>query len=165
MMSSEASGRPLMVTVKAVEPTEYPFYGEVKIRPETSLRDALTPDAAVATEDLLLRLGIDVGDEVTLGRSSLVIAGVLTVEPDRMTGSFNVGPRLMLSRAALEKTGLIARGSRAAQRFLYKLPEEGLSVDEARQTLMEAFPDWGGGGLPRSESHDSSRIGSRHQLS
>lgn len=142
MMSSEQSSRPLMVTVKAVDPAQYPFYGEVELRPAATLQEALTPESAVATEDLLLRLGVEVGDRVKLGRSWLRIAGVLTVEPDRMTGSFNVGPRLMLSRQALAETGLIARGSRAAQRYLYKLPEQGLSVEQARQTLIEAFPDW-----------------------
>ncbi len=46
----------------------------------------------------------------------------VTKEPDRMTGSLNVGPRVMISRAGLARTGLLIAGSRAAERFLFKVP-------------------------------------------
>ena len=39
-----------------------------------------------------------------------------------MTGSLNVGPRVMISREGLDRTGLISLGSRAAERFLFRLP-------------------------------------------
>ena len=39
-----------------------------------------------------------------------------------MTGSLNVGPRVMMSRAGLERTGLLIPGSRAAERYLFKIP-------------------------------------------
>jgi len=142
MMTSESSSRPLMVSVKAVDANVYPFYGKTELRPAGRLADALDEQSVVVSDDLLLRLGVEVGDRVKLGKSWLQIAAVLAVEPDRMTGSFNIGPRVMLSRQALETSGLIARGSRAAQRYLYKLPEEGISVEEARAALEAAFPSW-----------------------
>ena len=139
MMSSAASQRPLLVAVKAVEPEEYPYYGEIDLRPEGALREVLAKTSAVATDDLLLRLNIDVGDTVKVGEAEFVLAGALLVEPDRMTGTMNVGPRLMMSREGLDRAGLIQHGSRAAQRYLFKLPEEGISVAAAYDRLSAVF--------------------------
>ncbi len=46
-----------------------------------------------------------VGDHVRIGGQDFTIAGIVESEPDRMSGSLNVGPRVMMSRAALERTG------------------------------------------------------------
>jgi putative ABC transport system permease protein len=145
MVSSATSPRPLMVAVKAVDPEVYPFYGKVELRGADSLRAALEGGGVVVTDDLLLRLGVAIGDEVRLGDEQFPIAAVVTVEPDRMTGSFNVGPRLLLSRAGLERSGLIQLGSRASQRYLYKMPADGGGVDieSARKLLEQVFrPYW-----------------------
>jgi len=91
-MSSEASGRPLLVVVKAVDPGKYPFYGKIELDPPGPLNGALTGDTVTASPDLLFRLGIEIGDEIRLGDETFRVAAVVRVEPDRMTGSFNVGP-------------------------------------------------------------------------
>ena len=96
MVSSPSSPRPLMVSVKAVDPAVYPYYGEVELRGADSVRQALSGGGVAVTDDLLVRLGVDLGDSVRLGDTSFPIAAAILVEPDRMTGSFNVGPRLML---------------------------------------------------------------------
>ncbi len=140
MMSSPSVPRPLLVSVKAVDPSRYPFYGEIELAPPRELRAALTAESIVVSDDLLLRLGVKVGGAVRLGNEEFRIAGVLAVEPDRMTGSMNVGPRVMLSEEALDRTGLMQPGSRASQRFLFKLPAEGLSVEETRQALQKGLP-------------------------
>jgi len=140
MMSSAAVSRPLLVSVKAVDPADYPFYGEIELIPAQELAAALTPSSVAVSDDLILRLGVDVGESVRLGDESFQIAGILSIEPDRMTGSMNVGPRVMLSEQALDRTGLIQVGSRASRRFLVKLTPEGLSVEEARTALQEGLP-------------------------
>ena len=122
MATTPGAPRPLMVSVKAVEPDKYPFYGKVELRPAGLLGEALDAESVVVTDDLLLRLGVEVGDEIRLGEAAFRIAAVVTVEPDRMTGSFNVGPRLLMSRQGLERSELVQLGSRAAQRYLFKLP-------------------------------------------
>jgi putative ABC transport system permease protein len=48
---------------------------------------------------------------------------VITREPDRVAGAFSLGPRLMISQAALAASGLIQPGSRVRYRHLLKLPE------------------------------------------
>ena len=47
-----------------------------------------------------------------------------------------MGPRVMISQAALDRTGLLAPGSRASQRLLLKLPAKpphGCADAELRQ--------------------------------
>lgn len=138
-MSSEESGRPFLVAVKAVDPSKYPFYGQIELDPPGPLSAALAPDTIAASRDLLFRLGIEVGDTVRLGDETFRLAAAVVIEPDRMTGSFNVGPRVMISREALDRSGLMQPGSRASQRYLFKLPPDGISIEQAREELREVF--------------------------
>ena len=141
MMGGQSLARPLAINLKAVDPASYPFYGEVELDPPMPLAEALADERAVlASQDLLIRLGAEVGDEVRLGSANFRIAAILRIEPDRMTGAMNFGPRAMLSREALARTDLVQFGSRATRRFLLKLPENGLGVDEARATLETGIP-------------------------
>ena len=135
MMGGHALTRPLAVNLKAVDPSAYPFYGQVELSPPTSLREALTGDAVLASEDLLVRLGAEIGDRVRLGAADFRIAAIVRVEPDRMTGAMSFGPRAMISQDALARTGLVQFGSRAMRRFLLRLPDGNISVDEARAAI------------------------------
>jgi putative ABC transport system permease protein len=132
---------PVLVSLKAVDPSAYPFYGEVKFEPAMALRDALCRNCVVVAQELLLRIGAQVGGVMRIGGKEFRISAVVTQEPDRMTGSLNVGPRMMMSRAALADTALINEGSRASQRFLVKLPAKGGNVLATRDLLKKTFPD------------------------
>ena len=141
MMSSPEARRPLLVGVKAVEPEKYPFYGAIELNPAGRLDAVLAEAEAMAvSDDLLVRLNVDVGDRVRLGDAEFRIAATVVLEPDRMTGTMNVGPRLMISRQGLERAGLIRRGSRASQRYLFRLPPGGMTIPEARRELETEFP-------------------------
>src|SRR5262249_57031627 len=107
----------VLISVKAVDPKVYPFYGNLKLNPPASLQDALNPNSIVVSNDLLLRLKVNVGDTVRAGGQEFRIAALVETEPDRMSGSLNVGPRVMMSREGLDRTGLIRFGSRAPQPF------------------------------------------------
>ncbi len=141
MMAAASSPDPVLVSIKAVEPGMYPFYGAVKLEPDRSLQASLRPDTVAVSEDLLTRLQIKIGDAVKLGGQEFHIAGTVVSEPDRMAGSLNVGPRILLSREALERSGLLRPGSRSAQRYLFKLPAEIKTVEDVRAELKRAFPD------------------------
>jgi len=122
MASSTASLDPLLVSLKAVDPAKYPFYGEVNLAPAMPLLQALTPSTVAVGDDLLLRLHLQVGDSIKLGTRVYRIAASVVEEPDRLSGSFAAGPRVLLSNEALADSGLLAPGSRASRRFLFKLP-------------------------------------------
>jgi putative ABC transport system permease protein len=121
-----------------VDPRFYPFYGNVTLDTGQSLRTALTADTVVVSDGVLLRLGAKVGDSIAIGGKPFRIAGQVTNEPDRMTGSINVGPRVMISREGLKRTGLIMPGSRASERFLFKVPPT-MQIGEVRAELTKAF--------------------------
>lgn len=141
MASSQHAPDPLLIAVKAVDPSAYPFYGEVKLTPARPFRQALDAHSVVVSDDLLLRLNVRTGDTLRIGGQDFQIAGVVTSEPDRMTGTLNVGPRVMITREGLDRTGLIDVGSRASERFLFQLPASGPSVAEVRRILKRAFPE------------------------
>ena len=138
MASPGEGSTPLLISVKAVDPDVYPFYGVVKLNPPVTLKAALQPDAIVVSDGVLLRLNAKIGDSVRIGGLPFRITAEVTNEPDRMTGSLNVGPRVMMSRAALDRTALIIPGSRAAERFLFKLPAA-VPILSARNELKNAF--------------------------
>lgn len=135
-----------LVEVKAVDGA-YPLYGRVESDPPQSLAKALgeTPDGlygALAEAALLQRLQLGVGDEVQLGAIRLRLVGVLTREPDRTLRGFSLGPRLLVSRAALDASTLLRPGSVATYAYRLRLPR-GAAAAAFKARLETAFP--GGG--------------------
>ena len=148
MASVKSYSVPLLVSLKAVDPTEYPYYGKAELEPAMPLQQALQDDSAVVADEFLIRLNAHVGDTLRLGGRDFHIAAVLKQEPDRITGGMGLGPRVMISEAALASTGLLAPGSRASRRLLVKLPDKpqrGITADQeaaaVRTQLEAALPD------------------------
>ncbi|HYO81174.1 MAG TPA: FtsX-like permease family protein, partial [Bryobacteraceae bacterium] len=139
MAGAPGASDPALVTLKAVDPAVFPFYGVVELTPAMTLRQALAGNGAAVSEDLLLRLGVRQGQMLRLGRQEFRINAVLTSEPDRMSGAFSVGPRVLISRDSLASTGLIGFGSRASQRLLFQAGSHPVTWVEAE--LKKAFPE------------------------
>ena len=129
---------PLLVTLKAVDPAEYPYYGEAELEPQMTLQQALDGDSAVVADEFLIRLNAHVGQTLRLGGRNFKITAVLKQEPDRMSAGAGMGPRVMISRAALDGTGLLAPGSRASQRLLIKLPRKADPVAVRKQVESDS---------------------------
>ena len=68
---------PLLVSLKAVDASAYPFYGEAELEPAMPLRQALDGDSAVVAEEFLIRLNAHVGETLRLGGRNFRIAAVL----------------------------------------------------------------------------------------
>lgn len=139
-MAAVENKPPVLVSLKAVEPGKYPYYGSVRLEPAAPLATALNRDTTVVSDDLLLRLEMHVGDSIRLGGQPFRVVGTIANEPDRMASSMSVGPRLLISRDGLERAGLMLPGSRAAERFLFRIPPT-MKVEEVRNTLKTAFPE------------------------
>jgi putative ABC transport system permease protein len=140
MASPRNDAAPLLISVKAIDPAVYPFYGTVKFNPPLDVRTALQPDTVAVADGVLLRLNARVGDTVRIGGQPFRISAEVINEPDRMTGSLNVGPRVMISRAGLARTGLLIAGSRAAERYLFKVPPS-IQIQKVREDLRKVFRD------------------------
>jgi len=140
MATGGDSKLPMLVSVKAVDPKVYPFYGEIRLAPPAPFAQALTNDTVAVSDDVLLRLNIKVGDTLRLGDQPFRIAGQVVFEPDRMLGTLNVGPRVMITREGLDRTGLMLPGSRASERFLFRLGPASPGIEQVRGELKNAFP-------------------------
>jgi putative ABC transport system permease protein len=135
---------PLLVSLKAIDPSEYPYYGKAELEPDLPLEQALDGDSAVVADEFLIRLNAHVGQTLRLGGRSFKIAAVLKQEPDRISAGAGLGPRVMISRAALDRTSLLAPGSRAGQRLLLKMPDKppaGMDTKSLRKQVEDALPD------------------------
>jgi putative ABC transport system permease protein len=132
---------PLLISLKAVDPTQYPFYGTVVLSPSASLRDVLNDDTAVVDDNLLVRLNAKVGDTLKIGTRHFRIAAVIVREPDRMAAGIGLGPRVMITRHALLASGLLGLGSRANERYLFKLTGKGQDVAKLRPQIEKVLPD------------------------
>ena len=129
---------PLLVAIKAVDPAQYPYYGTVDLQPQMPLWQAVGGDSVAVGEDLLIRLHLHVGDHIQLGDAVLRISSIALSEPDRLSGSFAAGPRILMTQQQLEATHLLAPGSRAGQRYLFKLPQRDDRAVAALKTQLEA---------------------------
>ena len=133
---------PLLVALKAIDPAEYPYYGKVDLQPAMPLQQALAGDNVAVGEDMLIRLHLHVGDRLQVGDAVLRIAAVVLSEPDRLSGSFAAGPRILMTRGQLEATHLLQAGSRAGQRYLFRLPgRDDRAVAALKARLEEVLPE------------------------
>src|SRR5580658_6930874 len=139
---------PILVSLKSVDPPEYPYYGTAELEPSMPLQQALKGDSAVVADEFLIRMDARVGDTLRLGRKSFTITAALKEEPDRIAASAFGGPRVMIANAELAGTGLRATGSLATRRLLLKLPAKppkGFTADSeaaaVRKQLEDALPE------------------------
>lgn len=144
MASIPSDPVPLLVALKAVDPTQYPYYGTVDLEPSMPLTQALSGNNVVVANEFLIRLNAHVGGDLRLGGKTFHIAAVIKQEPDRLSAGAGIGPRVMISRQELVETGLIAPGSRATQRLIVKLPDplpKGVTPESLRKDFEQALPD------------------------
>lgn len=116
--------RSQLVSVKAVS-TGYPLRGSLKIAAPDDSPGSATETRAIPERDtvwidpgLLPTLGIAQGDTLRLGDKTFRVGNLIAVEPDRGTGFMSFAPRVMLSLADLDATGLVQFGSRVRYRLL-----------------------------------------------
>src|SRR6201985_1602827 len=140
MASSAKTLDPLLVSMKAVDPAKYPFYGEVELAPAAALKTTLTPETVAGADGLLVRLNLKVGDQLKVGTQLFRIASVVVNEPDRLSSNFAVGPRVLISREGLEASGLLAPGGHAGQRYLFEVakPKGGVPISDKAVADLKA---------------------------
>jgi putative ABC transport system permease protein len=141
MVSAIGDPVPLLVSLKAVNPVEWPFYGSVQLEPAVTLKNVLNDSTVVVGDDLLIRLKVKIGDQLKIGGQIFRIAAVVVREPDRMSSTMGLGPRVLISRGGLEKTGLLQPGSRSGERFLFKLSPASGNIGNVRSQLEKILPE------------------------
>jgi putative ABC transport system permease protein len=150
-MARAASGDAALIEIKAVEPS-WPRLGAAVFAPSMSLDDALSERdgvfGAAVEEALLARLNLKLGDVIRIGEASFALRTVLVSEPDRLATGVGLGPRALISQAALDATQLVQPGSlvRWTTRVVMGGPN-GAPDNSAVQALMgqakRTFPEAG----------------------
>src|SRR5471032_1958520 len=132
-------GAAKLAAVKAVD-AAYPLRGTIAVKfgetaPVQSLRQAPAVGTVWIDPSLAAALSLKVGDGLELGDTTLRIAALITIEPDRGTGFAALAPRVMLNVADLGATGLVQPSSRVTWRLAVGAP----GGDEK---AAQAYADW-----------------------
>ena len=126
-----------MAELQAVD-RGFPLYGQIGLRDGQRFDHALLEDRGVLVRpELLVPLGIDVGDQVRIGNGTFTVRGVIESEPGRRVGMFSLGPRVLMARSYLEDTGLLSFGARARFAILMRVDEDG--IDRLVETIRDEF--------------------------
>ncbi|MEM7687072.1 MAG: FtsX-like permease family protein, partial [Pseudomonadota bacterium] len=124
----------------------YPLYGEALIAGGGDLLETLRPVDGVhgiVTERVLAqRLDLQPGDDVKVGGGTFVFRGVIKQEPDRASGGFAMGPRVLTSVEGLREAGMLQAGVLFEAGYRLKLPETG-DLDAIEAEFEQAFPEAG----------------------
>ncbi|MGW8325864.1 MAG: ABC transporter permease, partial [Desulfobacterales bacterium] len=119
-MDDQAS---VLSLLKVVE-KGYPFYGKIVLKSGRPFNEVLTSGQIVVEESLLDRLGVNIGDRIKVGYTTLTIRDVVVSEPDRPANVFSFGPRVFVSSLDLDALGLIKTGSRITYESLLKVADD-----------------------------------------
>ena len=122
-----------LVELKAVD-KRWPLVGTSLIEPDIDLAAALANHAIIADPSLLRSLGLAPGDAARLGDLDVRVSAALLSEPDRSISFVSFGPRVLISQATLEATGLQQPGS-----FITYRHRLILNNDSDRQAALTAL--------------------------
>ncbi|MBM3545887.1 MAG: FtsX-like permease family protein [Alphaproteobacteria bacterium] len=130
-----------LVELKAAD-AAYPLIGTLAFEPEQSLSQVLAGRGAAIEPTLASRLGIGPGDTLSVGDVTLEIRALLSREPDKATGAFTFGPRVLVSFDTLQATGLLLPGSLVRHEYRLMLAP-GITVPALREAASAEQPQAG----------------------
>lgn len=160
------SGESRLAELKSIDMTQpgFPLAGTLELKPAQPLATLLRDDTVLVARSILHDHALNLGDTLYVGGQPFKIAGVIEREPDPLTFSFAFGPRVFLTQAALDKTGLLGRGHRARYRCLIGLPRTlpAARVLAVSKAIEHGIP--GGGTYVRVENHADAQPALRDTL-
>ncbi|MFO1317880.1 MAG: FtsX-like permease family protein [Burkholderiales bacterium] len=136
--SAPADATAILTDVKAVG-AGYPLRGTVVLadpaRPEGTVATGI-PGRGEAWPDQRLadRLGVKVGDRISVGESTLTVAAIVQQEPEVAGVVFALGPKLLLNVDDVPATNLLQPGNRATWRLLV--------ADRAGTGALDEYRTW-----------------------
>ncbi|WP_027487015.1 ABC transporter permease [Allorhizobium undicola] len=135
-----------LVEIKAVDAL-YPLYGTFKATPDQPLPQALARQGdafgMVAAPLLLDRLDLKTGDRLLIGNTALIVKGSIETEPDSVSEGFGFAPKIIVSREALQASGLIDTGSLVEHAYKVRLKQGAPTPAAVEEQAKRDFPDAG----------------------
>ena len=149
-MARAGDGSSALIDIKAVDES-YPTAGAVVLDPPQPLATALAFEdglfGIVADETIASRLDLKPGDRVRIGTADFALRAILRSEPDKLAGGLSFAPRVLMTEAALQSSGLIQPGSLARWTTRIDLGGAGVVSDDALARFVAdakaAFPEAG----------------------
>lgn len=147
-----------LTTVKGVG-EGYPLRGRVRIADRLFAEqyevDHIPPSGTIwADGALMARLGISVGDSISVGEVDLKVDAVLMYRPDQSIGFASLAPSIVVNLVDMPSTGLINEGSRVGYALLVAGDED--DVNDFYDSIEGSLPD---SVRARNREESSSRAG------
>src|ERR1700733_8636486 len=145
----EAGVGAILIEAKAVD-GNYPLVDAVVTDPAMPLAGLFAQSGgaygAAVDPALLARLDLKTGDRITIGNITVELRAALKSEPDKIGGAIGLGPRVLMSEAALRATGLLPPGSLVRWQYRLRLPAADASdsvVTALEKQVQQDLPDAG----------------------
>jgi len=123
------AGDNLVLSSARIVTPPYPLRGEIVTEPmQTTAVPA--PGETWVEPRILQQLQIDVGDKIQFGYVDLTVTARMLTSPDRGSGFRSLSPHVLVNKADLEASGVLAPGSRAEFRLLMAGEAEQISAFE-----------------------------------
>lgn len=135
-MAVAPAGDVRLVELRAVE-DGFPYYGTLELGSgQPWSHERLRGRGVVVQPELLVQLGVQVGDTITLAGRSFVIRDVVTKDRVQGRGGFVFGARVYVDLADLRETTILTFGSRATYQWYARVERsalDGLTRDLRRE--------------------------------
>jgi putative ABC transport system permease protein len=141
MVRPETGAAAKMVELRGVQ-RGFPLYGELVLDDGIQYsHDLLRERGALVRPELLVQLGIKVGDRIVIGGRPFTVRGVIVKEPGRRVGAFSFGGRVVVDYDDLRATGLLTFGSRASYQVMLRVRDDGVGplVADLRREFRNDF--------------------------
>jgi putative ABC transport system permease protein len=100
---------------------QYPFYGKIETEPKDAY-SKLSDSDILLEENLSKNLAVNLGDKIQVGEREYYFAGIIKKEPGSVGGFTGMAPTSIISKASVDSTGLIEKGSRIRYTIFAQLP-------------------------------------------
>lgn len=125
----------LLVSARAIDDS-YPLYGEIQLArqrfgPSYAQANGPPPGQVWVADQVLDRLGLALGEAITVGTKELSVSAIIRQLPDQSAGFYSMSPRIVFNAQELDATGVIGPGTRLQYRQL-------IGGDQASITQLSA---------------------------
>jgi putative ABC transport system permease protein len=123
-------GYPLRGSIMLVDPAN----SDGKLTKDIPRRGEAWPDYRLAD-----RLGVKIGDSITVGEATLTVSAIVQQEPEVAGVVFALGPKLLVNISDVPATNLLQPGNRATYRLLVASRNDAGELDAYRAWLGQAL--------------------------
>lgn len=132
MAAFPKTGAAKLVQVRGIE-GNFPLYGQLETEPAAAAGVYKEQNAALVDATLMLQLGLQTGDSIKVGDTTLPIAGALHSVPGSTAIFSSVAPPVLIPYESIEATGLVQTGSRVGYDFYFAAP--GMNMEQLDDNL------------------------------